>query len=120
MKLIDDELFKSVIYPKVIILSSEVEKDKMELEKKLNGMISKAKIKKLIDNNKLIKVKKNLYRNLESTELSNQSLIDIAQAVPNGVVCLLSALSYYEMTTFIPNTVAVAISRDSRKIKINY
>ena len=42
---------------------------------------------------------------------SHQSLIEVAKLVPNGVVTLLSALSFHELTTQNPFEVWLAIDR---------
>lgn len=68
----------------------------------------------------IIKVKNGLYRLANTPVISNQSFIDIARAVPEGVICLLSALSYYELTTFNPSVISVAIYRKSWRPQIEY
>jgi predicted transcriptional regulator of viral defense system len=68
----------------------------------------------------LIKIKNGLYRYTEIPLISNQSFIDISLSVPDGVICLLSALSYYELTTFNPTFISVAILRNTWKPKIEY
>ena len=68
----------------------------------------------------LIKIKNGLYRYAEIPLISNQSFIDISLSVPDGVICLLSALSYYELTTFNPTFISVAIPRNTWKPKIEY
>lgn len=68
----------------------------------------------------LIKIKNGLYRYTEIPLISNQSFIDISLSVPDGVICLLSALSYYELTTFNPTFISVAIPRNTWKPKIEY
>ena len=39
------------------------------------------------------------------------SLVEAARCVPHGVVCLLSALSYHDLTTFNPPEVPLAVER---------
>jgi predicted transcriptional regulator of viral defense system len=52
-----------------------------------------------------------IYRqpNWEVTE--NHSLVEAAQRVPRGVICLLSALRFYGLTTQVPFEVWIAIDR---------
>jgi predicted transcriptional regulator of viral defense system len=66
------------------------------------------------------RVKRGLYRKADAPMLSHQGFIDIGHAVPEGVICLLSALSYYELTTFNPSFISIALRRGSRKPKISY
>lgn len=76
--------------------------------------------KRARDTGQIIRVKRGLYRLTNIPLISNQGFIDLACAVPEGVICLLSALSYYELTTFNPSVIAMAICRGSREPKINY
>jgi predicted transcriptional regulator of viral defense system len=47
-------------------------------------------------------------------------LMIVSQRVPNAVVCLLSALSYHDITTQIPHRVYVAIPQRSKPATINF
>jgi len=86
----------------------------------LAGGIHPRDIRSMLGNELIIKVKNGLYRLTDTPVISNQSFIDIARAVPEGVICLLSALSYYELTTFNPSIISVAIHRKSWRPKIGY
>jgi predicted transcriptional regulator of viral defense system len=77
-------------------------------------------VKSILDKGIVIKVKNGLYRLSDTLVISNQSFIDLAYAVPEGVICLLSALSYYELTTFNPSVISMAIHRKSWRPKIEY
>jgi len=61
-----------------------------------------------------------LYRLLEGPELSQPDLVIATQKIPNGVVCLTSALSFHEITTQIPHKVDIAIPLKSRCPRIDY
>ncbi len=82
--------------------------------------IHRRDIKRTRDEGRIIRVKRGLYRLAEIPLVSNQGFIDLARAVPGGVICLLSALSYYELTTFNPSIISMAICRGSRKPKVEY
>ena len=77
-------------------------------------------IKRVREKEQVVQVKRGLYRLADIPLISNLGFIDLARAIPGGVICLLSALSYYELTTFNPSVIAMAICRGSRKPKINY
>ena len=77
-------------------------------------------IKRARERGQVIQVKRGLYRLAEIPLISNQGFIDLSRAVPGGVICLLSALSYYELTTFNPSIISMAICRGSREPKIEY
>lgn len=77
-------------------------------------------VKKLLDEGVINKVKNGIYRLSEIPAVSNQSFMDLSYSVPSGVICLMSALSYYELTTFQPAIISMAIHRKSRRPKIEY
>lgn len=61
-----------------------------------------------------------LYRLGDLQPLSNPDLVAVALRIPNGVVCLISALAYHEITTQIPHEVYIALERGSRSPKVDY
>ena len=52
-----------------------------------------------------------LYRLADLPALSNPDLVTVALKIPAGVVCLISALAYHEITTQIPHKVHLALPR---------
>lgn len=61
-----------------------------------------------------------LYRLVEGPELSQPDLVIIAKKVPHAVICLISALSFHEITTQIPHKVDIAIPLKAHKPLIDY
>lgn len=49
----------------------------------------------------------------EPTE--HHSAVEVAVAIPNAVICLLSALQFHELTTQLPHKVWIAIDRKAQK-----
>lgn len=62
---------------------------------------------------KLVKVRPGLYRLARLDGRPHQDLIDVCAAVPDGVICLVSALAYHGLTTTMPKEVWVAIPRNA-------
>jgi len=60
------------------------------------------------------RIKRGLYRWVDMGESNNSTLVDVTLAIPKGVICLQSALSYYNLTTYNPWEVSVAIHRKHR------
>lgn len=57
------------------------------------------------------------------TELPEPYLLDyvlISKKIPSGVICLISALAFHEITTQIPHFVYVAIPKNANKLTIAY
>ena len=50
----------------------------------------------------------------------NVSLITVCRAEPQAVICLISALDYYEMTDFNPSEIYYAIPHSQKKKSISY
>jgi predicted transcriptional regulator of viral defense system len=61
-----------------------------------------------------------LYRLADAPPLGNPDLVAVALRVPKGVVCLISALAFHDLTTQIPHEVSVAVPRDSQPPRIDY
>ena len=72
------------------------------------------------EQNTIVRIKRGCYRASDVPVISYQGFADLTYAVPEGVVCLLSALSYYELTTFNPSVISMAICRGVRQPKIEY
>ncbi|MBJ6363830.1 type IV toxin-antitoxin system AbiEi family antitoxin domain-containing protein [Paenibacillus sp. GCM10012307] len=80
--------------------------------------ISPYYIKKLESIGEIERVKQGVYRQAgQINELPNE-MVEVSKLVPKGVICLLSALSYYELTTYNPWEYHVAIHRDGKKPKL--
>ena len=61
-----------------------------------------------------------LYRLVETPALGNPDLVTVALKVPKGVICLVSALAFHNITTQVPHKVYVALPRDSREPHLRY
>jgi len=47
-------------------------------------------------------------------------LVNAAKLVPHGVICLISALAFHELTTEIPHEIWLAVERKAHKPKVKY
>ena len=61
-----------------------------------------------------------VYRLVEVPDFSDPDLVLVSKKIPNGIICLISALAYYEITTQIPHFVYVAIPAKSRESRLKY
>ncbi len=55
-----------------------------------------------------------LYRLCDAPNLDHPDLVTVSAKIPNGVVYLISALAFHEMTTQIPHEVWIAIPRNTK------
>ena len=71
----------------------------------LYGMQSRGELERLA---------RGLYRLAGLPPLSDPDLATVAKLVPQGVICLISALAHHELTTQIPHEVHLALRRTAR------
>lgn len=72
------------------------------------------------DSGVLEMISRGVFRLSESPPLASPDLVTVATRVPNGVICLISALSFYELTTQIPHEVHVALSQGAENPRLDY
>ncbi len=72
--------------------------------------IPRVHIYRLLDRGRLERVSRGLYRVPGTKMTAEHSLTEIARRIPKGVVCLLSALQFHELTTQLPHEVWMAIA----------
>ena len=84
----------------------------------INASIPRVILTRLVRNGKLLRLGRGLYSIHDREITSHHSLAEVAKRVPKGVICLLSALRYHNMTTQAPHEVWVAVDPKVRKPQI--
>ena len=69
-------------------------------------------LSELTEEGYLVRLKAGLYIAAETQTVSG--FYEIQLALPNAVICLASALTFYEMSTYEPSSVHIAIPRNER------
>lgn len=77
-------------------------------------------IKRLVEENQLFQVKRGLYRLQDDEHTSLRDFVDVCRAIPKAVICLYSALASYELTTFVPTEIMIAVPQGYRTPKLAY
>ena len=77
-------------------------------------------IYKMVEEGELIREAQGIYRLKGSEPLGNPDLVQISLRVPRAVICLISALYFYDLTTQIPFKVFMALPRDVKTPRIDY
>ena len=72
------------------------------------------------DSGVLDRLARGLYRLADLPPLSNPDLIIVALKVPDGAICLVSALAFHDLTTEIPRAVDVAVERGSWRPRLKH
>lgn len=81
--------------------------------------VSREHLRKMVDSGKVIRVSRGLYT-LPGHELSiHHSLAQAAKLVPQGVVCLLSALRFHDLTSQSPHEIWIAVDNRQWKPKVD-
>lgn len=68
----------------------------------------------------LIKEARGIYRLADIAPLSNPDLVQVSLLVPKSVICLISALYFYELTTQIPHSIYVALPQNTARPRVTY
>ncbi len=110
MKTKREELLKAFKHHKGILRFSAM----------LKSGFHRLEIKSLAESGGIEKIGRGIYRLKNAPSLSNPDLVTVALKSPNGVICLISALSYHKATDEIPRKVDVAIPRGFWANKIDY
>ncbi len=63
------------------------------------------------DEGVLERLDRGLYRLADLPPLSDPDLVTVARKIPQGVICLISALHFHNITTQIPHAVSIAVNR---------
>ncbi len=68
----------------------------------------------------LLPVRRGLFRLAEAGMLTEPDLVAVASRHPRAVVCLLSALSFHDLTEQIPHAVAIALPFGARRPRLDF
>lgn len=76
-------------------------------------------LRRLTEQGRLVRVARGTYALASSDPSTHHDLAVAATRVPQGVVCLLSALAYHEIGTQLPHEVWMTIDRRARKPRVD-
>ena len=68
----------------------------------------------------LERISRGVYHLAERPPLGNPDLVTVAKRVPNGVICLISALAFHDLTTQIPHEVHLALPRGAEEPRLDF
>jgi predicted transcriptional regulator of viral defense system len=74
----------------------------------------------LRDSGFLERLERGLYRLADLPALGNPDLVTVRLKVPSGVVCLVSALAFHEITTQIPHEVSIALPHHTELPRLEF
>jgi predicted transcriptional regulator of viral defense system len=71
--------------------------------------VTAATVRRMLDAGEVVKLARGLYQATDADYTSNHTLAAAALRVPNGIICLVSALTYHGLTDQLPSKVWMAI-----------
>jgi predicted transcriptional regulator of viral defense system len=74
----------------------------------------------LRDSGRIVEVTRGAYRLPGTLSIEHSDLVQVALRVPKGVICLVSALAFHNLTTQIPRQVYVALPLEAEKPRLVY
>ena len=82
--------------------------------------VNPATLSRLVEEGVLHRPSRGLYELANADIEISHSLAEVAKRVPKGVICLISALQFHEITLQVPSSVWIAIGSKDRKPAIDY
>ena len=75
---------------------------------------------KLIQEGKIERIQRGIYRKVNAIGFDKDWLLEVSYRVPKGVICLLSAMDFHQLSTFIPNEIHLALPVGSYLPQFDY
>ena len=77
-------------------------------------------LSRMVEEGEIARRGRGLYELADAEITLSHSLAEIAVRVPKGIICLISALAYHEITLQSPKSIWIAIGEKDRKPRINH
>lgn len=82
--------------------------------------ISRRTLYAMRDSGVLEQLSRGVYRLASMPGLEAPDLVTAASRVPNGVICLISALAFHDLTTQVPHAVDIAVPKGTETPRVDY
>lgn len=84
----------------------------------INAGFYKALIGEALNSGRIERLSRGVYSLVDILDIQHPDLVTVSVLVPRGVICLISALSFHEVTDEIPHCIDVAILTQTRAKEI--
>ena len=110
-------------------MPSEAQQEALQIIRKLGVVrprdleahgIPRSRIYRLVKMGLVERQARGLYALRDHAPTAEHALAQVAKKVPKGVICLISALQFHELTTQLPHEIWVAIPEKARKPILEY
>lgn len=92
----------------------------IRMSEALNAGINRYTLYSMLEEGKLERLSRGLYQLTEKTMISDPDLVIIAKRIPKAVICLVSALSFHELTTQVPHKISIAVPAGINTPRLDY
>jgi predicted transcriptional regulator of viral defense system len=92
----------------------------LRMSEALSAGIHRRMLYSMLEAGIIEQLSRGLYRLSDLPPLGNPDLVSVALKIPNGVICLISALAYHEITAQVPHEVYVALERGAEAPRLNH
>lgn len=82
--------------------------------------IPRTVLSRLEQQGKIQRIGRGLYTLADAAATEHLDLMEVSKRIPQGIVCLISALNFHEMTTQMPHEVWLAIGNKAHQPRIEY
>jgi predicted transcriptional regulator of viral defense system len=79
--------------------------------------MSRSTVRRMVERGEVEQISHGLYRLVEGEITEHIGLVTVQKKIPDGIICLLSALQFHGIGTQLPREVWIAIDRKARKPK---
>ncbi|MEI8373147.1 MAG: type IV toxin-antitoxin system AbiEi family antitoxin domain-containing protein [Planctomycetota bacterium] len=81
--------------------------------------IHRVTLYRMLEDGLLERMSRGLYRLSEAAPQGNPDLVAVAKRVPQGVICLVSALAFHDLTLQVPHAIDVATGRNAEPPRLD-
>ena len=92
----------------------------LRMSEALRRGVSRTTLYALLQEGAVERISRGVYRLADLPPISTPDLVTVATRIPKGVVCLISALAYHELTTEVPHAVYLALRRGSAAPRLDH
>ncbi len=92
----------------------------LRMSEAIKANIHRRMLYSMLETGIIEKLGRGLYRLADLPPLGNPDLVAVSLKIPNGVICLISALAYHEITTQVPHEVYVALERGTEAPRLTH
>jgi len=82
--------------------------------------INRYKLYSMLEKGEIERLSRGVYRLSDTPAMSEPDLVVVATRIPNAVICLISALSFHDLTTQIPHTINIALPTGIKTPRLDY